>query len=329
MIVRNEQSTLERCISSLAGLTHDLCIVDTGSSDSTVEIAQSFARKVVVDLSCNNEQGEICDFSLARNISLDLASGEWILCIDADEVLDLQSKPYIIHHTESNSADSIAVEVSSGQNFWPAIRLFRKHELHRFEGIIHERIRHPLNPILDTNIKIRNLPNKHGKESSIERDIRMCLIGMSKDPEEVRYALYYARALNRAGDYRQAIKLFNRCIELGIISSSLLHSIFTEIATCYLLLSEWQNAISAGLQALEFVDDVAQTYCVIGDALLAQGDVKLASGNYQKAISLDYPPHDYPLFVDKSFYGSYPQEQLSLCKKIIKLSMDCLKDESI
>lgn len=274
----------------------------------------------MVDLSCNNEQGEICDFALARNISLDLASKEWILCIDADEVLDLQSKPYIIHHTESNSADSIAVEVSSGQNFWATIRLFRKHEVHRFEGIIHERIRHPLNPILDRNIKIRNLPNKYGKESSIERDIRICLIGMSKDPEEVRYSLYYARALKRTSDYRKAIKLFNRCIDFGALSSNSLHSVFTEIATCYLLLSEWQNAISAGLQALKFVDDVAQTYCVIGDALLAQGCVKLAREQYLKAISLDYPPRDYPLFVDKSFYGSYPQEQLSLCNKLINLN---------
>ena len=78
MIVRNEEAHLARCLQSIAGLVDDIVIVDTGSTDSTVEIARSFGAQVSFEGWCD-------DFSHHRNQSLDRASGKWLFVIDADE----------------------------------------------------------------------------------------------------------------------------------------------------------------------------------------------------------------------------------------------------
>ena len=80
MIVRDEESRLPACLESIRPAVDEIVIVDTGSTDRTVEIARSFGARVEV----HPWQG---DFSQARNIALELACGTWILYIDADERL--------------------------------------------------------------------------------------------------------------------------------------------------------------------------------------------------------------------------------------------------
>lgn len=80
LIVRDEERFLDRCLASLRGHVDEICVLDTGSSDRTLEIARSHGAIV----SCRPWDD---DFSAARNASLDLATGDWILQIDADEEL--------------------------------------------------------------------------------------------------------------------------------------------------------------------------------------------------------------------------------------------------
>lgn len=80
MIVKNEEDTLARCISSCKPVVDEIVIVDTGSSDRTVKIAELFGAKLLT-LPWGN------DFSSARNRSLEAARGSWILVMDADEAL--------------------------------------------------------------------------------------------------------------------------------------------------------------------------------------------------------------------------------------------------
>ncbi len=83
MIVRNEEARLGRCLESVQGLVDEIVVVDTGSTDRTVEIAQSFGAVIGHFSWCD-------DFSAARNESLKLASGEWIMWLDADDILPTQ-----------------------------------------------------------------------------------------------------------------------------------------------------------------------------------------------------------------------------------------------
>src|SRR5436305_12332456 len=85
LIVRNEQDNLPRCLNSLRGVVDDLIVVDTGSTDGTVEIAEQFGARVFHFPWCD-------DFAAARNESLSHVESDWIMWIDADDEL-VQSQP--------------------------------------------------------------------------------------------------------------------------------------------------------------------------------------------------------------------------------------------
>ncbi len=84
MIVKNEEKYLEDCLKAMSPIREavpsELIVVDTGSTDRTVEIAEQYADQVLHFEWCD-------DFSAARNVSLEAASGEWFLYLDGDEIL--------------------------------------------------------------------------------------------------------------------------------------------------------------------------------------------------------------------------------------------------
>ncbi len=85
MIVKNEEDNLPRCLESIKDIVDEIIIVDTGSTDKTVEIAKSYGAKVYY-LKWNN------NFSEARNESLKYATKDWILILDGDDELRAQYK---------------------------------------------------------------------------------------------------------------------------------------------------------------------------------------------------------------------------------------------
>ena len=83
MIVKNEEKFLQRCLDSVD--VDEIIVVDTGSTDKTKEIARNYTGKVY-------DFKWVDDFSKARNFSISKATKEWILVLDADEVIDNMKK---------------------------------------------------------------------------------------------------------------------------------------------------------------------------------------------------------------------------------------------
>lgn len=141
MIVKNEEKFLAQCLKSIRDAVDEIIIVDTGSTDRTVEIAQSFGAKVYHHPWRNS-------FSEARNHSLSYATCDWILQIDADEALDQADIPLLHKLIQTDSYNAVYVAIYSdlpgGQSKHYYTRVFRRGKAH-FEGIVHNQL------ILDGN----------------------------------------------------------------------------------------------------------------------------------------------------------------------------------
>ena len=77
-IVKNEENNLKRSIDSLINAVDEIIVVDTGSTDRTIEIAESYNAKIF-----NYVWND--DFSTPRNLAIDNSNGDWIIFLDADE----------------------------------------------------------------------------------------------------------------------------------------------------------------------------------------------------------------------------------------------------
>ncbi len=138
IIAKNEERNIERCLKSIVTASHEIILVDTGSTDHTIDIANKYGVKVIETKWKN-------DFSMARNISLDNASGDWVLFIDCDEELHKNSRKRIKEIIQNSDLEAYQVRVNNILNNKntvnaSSIRLFRNREIFRFRGKIHEQI---------------------------------------------------------------------------------------------------------------------------------------------------------------------------------------------
>jgi tetratricopeptide (TPR) repeat protein len=138
MIVKNEAAMLGRCLESVSGCADEIIVVDTGSTDDSVSIAKSAGALVV-------ESDWRDDFSYSRNISLRRASGNWLLWLDADDVVPSVSIPQInvLKQTPPDRVLGFVVKNekpgSTGSEFMQA-RMFPNRPDIFFERRIHEQM---------------------------------------------------------------------------------------------------------------------------------------------------------------------------------------------
>ncbi len=139
MIVKNEEKLLPQCLESIKDYVDEIIIVDTGSTDRTVEIAKSYGAKVY------HHPWED-DFSKHRNQSISYATSEWVFIIDADEVLEKGSGKVMREVIKNNSVDSYFFVVKSAYNegvgmaSHNSVRLFQNGKGIHYKGRVHNRI---------------------------------------------------------------------------------------------------------------------------------------------------------------------------------------------
>jgi tetratricopeptide (TPR) repeat protein len=173
MIVRDEQEMLPRCLSAVAGAIDELIVVDTGSSDATIEIARSFGARVI-------ELAWTGSFAEARNVSFDAADGDWLMYLDADEVLVAEDAAllrsltgrtwreafYLAETSYTGDADDGTAVTHN------ALRVFRNRPEYRFEGRLHEQIAHRLPGYLPERIEATGIRVEHYGYLGVVRDSR-------------------------------------------------------------------------------------------------------------------------------------------------------------
>ncbi len=137
LIVKNEEKRLPQCLESLKAISNEIIVVDTGSSDRTVDIAKKYQARVFDFEWCD-------DFSQARNYAIAQAKGKWILVIDADEVLEqsaINPLQKVMQRQDCLAVNLLRSEIATKQAPYSLVlRLFRNHPAIKFAGIYHESI---------------------------------------------------------------------------------------------------------------------------------------------------------------------------------------------
>ncbi|WP_019500681.1 tetratricopeptide repeat protein [Pseudanabaena sp. PCC 6802] len=136
-IVKNESHRIADCLDSVRGFVDEAIVVDTGSTDDTVMIAKQRGARVF--------QFDWCDdFATARNYSLQQASGDWILVLDADEKLEPSAKiklKQLVKQRDCLSANLLRQEIEAKQSPYSLVsRFFRRRADIYFSGYYHESI---------------------------------------------------------------------------------------------------------------------------------------------------------------------------------------------
>lgn len=237
MIVRDEATILEECLENIRGLGDELCIVDTGSTDNTLEIAKKFGAKTSVFIWSD-------DFSAARNESLRLCTGDWVFMFDADERIDPQEirafraladgprdvcyRCRIRNFTNTSTVSDFVASppgdaVARGFAGWypsERVRMWPNLREARFTGQVHEVVRPSLEAhnirVVESPLPIYHYPLLRAQEQLRQKQMMYLKIGHDKlksnptDPQGyIELGNQYAEVgdyANAAGMYREALR---------------------------------------------------------------------------------------------------------------------------
>lgn len=248
MMARNEERFLAECLKRASKCVDEIVIVDTGSTDRTVEIAESFGARIVRTTWAD-------DFATPRNLGLDAATGDWIFVLDPDEFLvdgqeqrirDLVRDPkicgyHLVFQNVYTGGKTLGVIM---------VRLFRNLPGIRWVNRIHEQITpaliakgHPQGLILSTTDVV---VEHHGYSDEVmdqrnknERNERIFKLQIAEMPDDV-YSLYkfgdfLRRVPDRADDARAWLgKAFDRILQMPPLAGTEI-PYASEIAALYAL----------------------------------------------------------------------------------------------
>ena len=217
MIVKNEERFLEKCLMSVKDYVDEIVIVDTGSTDNTVDIARRFTDKIYFHPWENS-------FSKARNQALGYATGDWIFQIDGDEELMEGSGERLLKAVrDAEDEDIIYVSIfcsyangrkKSLHNFE---RLFRNNGLIHYEGSVHNQVvggsKASFSPIELWHYGY-DVDEKKAQEK-FNRTTELLKKEIARDPENPKYHHYLSASYFSRGMNEDAVSEAVRAVELS------------------------------------------------------------------------------------------------------------------
>lgn len=306
MIVKNEEQFLEQCLNSVKELVDEIIIVDTGSIDRTKEIALKFTPQVY-DFNWRD------DFSAARNESLKYATGDWILVLDADEVLpeaahelikkciqeeEIYAYFLITRNYTNNSAvfefvDGYGNPFSNGYKGWFdswVIRLFRNDPNIYFEGEVHERVDTSLEKCSGKTAMAPLVIHHYGesKSSNINTEKReiyekLAKLKIKNQPESAAAHYQLGVIFKEKEDFILAETEFKIALELN---PNLVGALL-DLAVIHQKQNNLDLAINYYSQLLKKKENFSKAYSGLGFCYYHKNDLTNSAYNFEKAIQLD------------------------------------------
>ncbi len=291
IITKNEEKYLEQCINSVKSIVDEIIAVDTGSTDRTKEIAKKFNAKIY-DFEWSDS------FSAAKNEALSRATKDWILVMDADEVIEekcLEKIKNAIENPDGNAAFSLDQRSyimlpfegaeKNNSNFEP-VKNYPYYISHHLARLLKNKIglefRHRVHELLEDSIREKKLKfskldvilhhfgsvkdEKNIKEKA-ELYKKLIFRQLEDEPNNPRYNYQAARMFLGEGNFASALKYF----ESTARTSPNYRLVFSEIAKIYLEMRDFNRAVEFFRKSIKQKPDDISGYNNLAVAYMMMG----------------------------------------------------------
>lgn len=311
MIVKNEHDTLGRCLECIKDIVDEIIIVDTGSADDTKEIALKYTNKVY-------DFEWVYDFAKARNFSFSKATKDYIMWLDADDIIldEDREKLKKLKQTLTYDIDMVFFKynLNLDENGIPALSYYRERIVKRSNNLkwispIHEVIPRYGNVISQdiaiTHKKIHSSDPKRNLtifEKMIENGTKL----------DSRQTFYYARELMYAKRYDESIKEYSKLLNLPDAWIENKISACLDLYRIYTALKDENMAFISLFKSFEYDTPRAEACCHLGQFFIDKKNYTLAIYWLTKALNNHYDISSGGFF-SKDYYDFIPYIQLCVC----------------
>ena len=258
LIIKNEEEMLPKCLKSIKGVD-EIIIVDTGSTDKSIEIAKEAGAKVYTNYKWNDH------FSEARNESKKHCTGDWLLIIDGDEELrtTLPTIRKFLEQPFMREKEAIMFYVDTGREVNDQVRMFRNLPEIDWVGAAHNLPYYKENGVyrrVDVQRSTFNVwagySPTHLKDT--DRTLRIMSKEIQRGPQALgqqqytRYLYYIAREWMNRRDPFKVVWFLEKYIKIAAPTNELADAWFL-LATCYVDLGELEKGVDACMQSIKYI----------------------------------------------------------------------------
>lgn len=300
IIVKNEERFLDQCLQSVWSIVDEIVLVDTGSTDGTLAIANAHGARI-------HHYPWNDSFADARNHALDLAKGEWVLVMDADETFEAQDRQKIIDYINTTQTQGCHFSIISyigsaaggGHTLHNSLRLLRNNGQYRYEGAIHEQIRRvdgkEIPPgtfdLLDIRIHHYGYLNDVVQEKDKRgRNIPILERLLEKDPDDAFMRFNMGNEYVAAGNLLAGLEQYDWAYARMDITQAYAPHLFYRRAMCLHALRRMDAALSTMTEALAIYPACTDYEYLRGTIHAECGRYTLAADSFEKCLRMGEPP---------------------------------------
>jgi tetratricopeptide (TPR) repeat protein len=296
LITKNEEENLPRVIESVRGLVTEIIVVDTGSTDNTVAVAERLGARV-------HHFTWINDFAAARNYSLSLATGEWILVMDADDEFPRESIPSLCNWL--SHAPPLDVVGLYRRYPYPGMErdavtvvpwLFRNGKGLHFRHAIHETLctaegesARPAH-VLTVTIFHHGIDGTDAVLERRARNLPMLLRALESKPDDIRMLFYVGMTYLETGDHNESIAYLQRVIELTDRWVDVMPKSYACIGHALRQTNRLQASEAMVREGLRWYPEYPELWICLGYTLDALGRLEEAVEAHERALRGRFGP---------------------------------------
>lgn len=309
MIVRNEENNIARCLDSVKGIPDEIVIIDTGSTDRTKEIVWQYTEYI-------DDFTWIDDFAAARNFAFSHATMDYILWLDADDVLadtdsqkllelkknldpliDAVNMPYLLAFDEFGT-----VTYSFRRN-----RLVKRSKNFRWIGAVHEFLE-AYGQILKSDICVRHMGTSEVTDRNLGIFEKLQAKGVPFSPRDL---YYYGNELFEHQLYNRAIEFYQKFLNTGQgwVEDKL--SACARLTDCFQQLGDKAKELQYCFKSFEYTNPRAEFCCRLGFYFLHAEQYEQGVFWYSLATKLEKPDSWGPML--EACWTWLPHLQLCVC----------------